>query len=420
MGGILLNLNVSSSPFRTSQLHIPLPIIIHINFSFSYGSPNNSHTMDRTNLAPDDYLLRQIFPDSTQVSFKVFTQDWTKCTCLIDLFNQKLKFVLRLSLPRDGSLRLRDVSAMSCIASLAIPELVPEVKRVGITQFKNGRSVQYSITEYIAESSTLDAVWYDLTAEQHSNIVDAVVDAMKRLQTITSTDTCVQEILIDAGVISDTAQPPVIGCLDHGLHTSINDFFSAFLISLNDRVVTSTLTSTPDGITVSSMNTSVHIPTTALLALTPHIVFCHGDLEPRNILIRSGKLVAIIDWEMAGFFPFGYEYVLKDTDLGWSNMWFGWYTLFKTRSLPLLPEGQEEFMGALDLAKEGLMNVMTMNVGVNVRRKWIAREGLVRCAEKWRGWERGKDWVDTGRGDDEVLEDEVLHELGITPWEGDS
>ncbi len=66
--------------------------------------------------------------------------------------------------------------------------------------------------------------------------------------------------------------------------------------------------------------------------LQRHVVFCHNDLEPRNILIREtspteGKspryeLVAVIDWEMANFYPFAYEYGVKDTILGSSNLSF--------------------------------------------------------------------------------------------------
>lgn len=38
------------------------------------------------------------------------------------------------------------------------------------------------------------------------------------------------------------------------------------------------------------------------------IVFSHNDVAPRNIIIREGKIVGIIDWEFAGFYPDFYEY----------------------------------------------------------------------------------------------------------------
>jgi aminoglycoside phosphotransferase (APT) family kinase protein len=38
-------------------------------------------------------------------------------------------------------------------------------------------------------------------------------------------------------------------------------------------------------------------------------VMTHGDLVPRNILVKDGQVVGIVDWEMAGFYPPYWEYV---------------------------------------------------------------------------------------------------------------
>lgn len=40
----------------------------------------------------------------------------------------------------------------------------------------------------------------------------------------------------------------------------------------------------------------------------PPSVFTHGDLNPSNIIVRDGKIVGIIDWEMAGWYPHYWEY----------------------------------------------------------------------------------------------------------------
>ncbi|KAF5007581.1 hypothetical protein FDECE_6089 [Fusarium decemcellulare] len=45
-----------------------------------------------------------------------------------------------------------------------------------------------------------------------------------------------------------------------------------------------------------------HQITTQLGAEYP-IVFTHGDLASRNILVRDGHIVAIVDWEFAGWYP---------------------------------------------------------------------------------------------------------------------
>lgn len=63
------------------------------------------------------------------------------------------------------------------------------------------------------------------------------------------------------------------------------------------------------------------------------------------------KIVAIIDWEMAGLFPFSYEYWYKDEKLGSANLYFTWYAAYKRRMKALLPAGGHHihFMQALTL-----------------------------------------------------------------------
>jgi aminoglycoside phosphotransferase (APT) family kinase protein len=53
------------------------------------------------------------------------------------------------------------------------------------------------------------------------------------------------------------------------------------------------------------------------------IVFTHGDLAPRNILVEEGRISGIVDWEQAGWYPEYWEYVKAmwtciDT---WETVW---------------------------------------------------------------------------------------------------
>lgn len=38
------------------------------------------------------------------------------------------------------------------------------------------------------------------------------------------------------------------------------------------------------------------------------IVFTHGDLRPPNVIVRNGRVAAIIDWELAGWYPDYWEF----------------------------------------------------------------------------------------------------------------
>ena len=151
------------------------------------------------------------------------------------------------------------------------------------------------------------------------------------------------------------------------------------------------------------------------------VVFCHNDLEPRNILVRKSssgkyKLAGVIDWEMAGFFPFAYEYGVKDTYLGRENLYFSWYTMFKGKASYLLPqmECHTKFIKAVRIIEKSKKKAMSRNVGVRVQEKWIQREKIEESSDIREGWIRKageKSQVFT-KEDMKELENEVLKELG--------
>lgn len=33
------------------------------------------------------------------------------------------------------------------------------------------------------------------------------------------------------------------------------------------------------------------------------IVMTHNDFDPRNILVQGSQVVALLDWELSGFYP---------------------------------------------------------------------------------------------------------------------
>ena len=59
-----------------------------------------------------------------------------------------------------------------------------------------------------------------------------------------------------------------------------------------------------------------------LRAMPPHeIVLSHGDFSPRNIIVKGDRVVGIVDWEMAGFYPEYWEYVKAMYHPNWQSRW---------------------------------------------------------------------------------------------------
>lgn len=50
-------------------------------------------------------------------------------------------------------------------------------------------------------------------------------------------------------------------------------------------------------------------------------ILSHNDLDPRNILVQGSKIVAIIDWEFAGYYPEYWEYCKALCSPGWEHPW---------------------------------------------------------------------------------------------------
>jgi hypothetical protein len=51
------------------------------------------------------------------------------------------------------------------------------------------------------------------------------------------------------------------------------------------------------------------------------IVFTHGDFAPRNILVQGTKVVAVLDWELSGYYPEYWESVKALWRPPWESSW---------------------------------------------------------------------------------------------------
>lgn len=69
-------------------------------------------------------------------------------------------------------------------------------------------------------------------------------------------------------------------------------------------------------------NAWVEMVSGCIRSLPSHeIVLTHSDLAPRNILVKDSKVVAILDWELAGYYPAYWEYVKAYYLPSWDSKW---------------------------------------------------------------------------------------------------
>ncbi|RPA96873.1 kinase-like protein [Choiromyces venosus 120613-1] len=151
--------------------------------------------------------------------------------------------------------------------------------------------IHHLIMEKI-DGAPLDAVWGHLDTTSEESIVLQLIIYLKELRTITSSSIG----SVSGGPLQDT-----YGFLFEGKNTSRGPF-------TDDQSLWLAMTSRLRGNPSRAMKQ-------ALLSLRPSMPECfpavltHADLHPGNILVRDGNIVAIIDWEIAGFFPIWMEYL---------------------------------------------------------------------------------------------------------------
>jgi hypothetical protein len=207
------------------------------------------------------------------------------------------------------------------------------------------------VTTYFTGTTPLDDVWDTLDQTYQLELVDSVILAMNKLQKLDLSNLSQSLAGTPYILTNDISPQPVkiaIGGPALGYFPDVKKFLGGLLQASNQKSPGCQLLEIDSGITLQSAYEDIgriDLSHSELDELQHHTVFCHNDLEPRNILVRkasSGKyeLAGVIDWEMAGFFPFAYEYGLKDTVLGTSNLSFSWYTMFKNQTSHLLPRAE--------------------------------------------------------------------------------
>ncbi|KAK2770566.1 hypothetical protein CKAH01_14689 [Colletotrichum kahawae] len=394
--------------------------------------------MDPRDLAPDEVVLDHIFPDQPHVSTSVILQDWDKCVfkaSFPDSSEPRCPYIVRLETV-DGdeeATQFAIVSAMQHIASLAIDSIVPKTFQTGVVNSAQGKRLQFSVMEFI-QGDTLEESWEQMSSENQRSVVTALVQALGKLHSIRISDARVQtllrQVLDDSN--RDSFQEAIMGGPSTGFLKDGPALLGAITKSLELEKPFCTISpTTPAGdVVVQSQYAdlgSLKIERTIMEQWGHESVFCHNDLTPRNIILKpcnspdgssDYQLSAIIDWEVAGFYPASYELSLQDTYLSGGNRLISFYSFLKRQMKDLVPASspQVSLLQAMEILFESRQRrlVEGSNIPAIIRQRFMQRLQLRRDEDPYIGWlpkDQGAAQLVLSRADAERLEDDVVAEI---------
>ncbi|KAJ5405177.1 hypothetical protein N7465_006461 [Penicillium sp. CMV-2018d] len=360
-------------------------------------------------LVPDEKILSDIFPGVVGLkpsSCNIISNTFDICTFSVQVEVILLPVIVRLETEKSeaSKSRLATVAALNSLGHLQLNDIVPSIQQIGTATTIDAKKVNYLVTEYLTGTVLLEDIWNTLDETNQLELVDSVVCAVDKLQKLGDIKNVYEHLTATPYISNDKKTPIAIGGPGIGYFPDIKNFLEGIL-QKHERPSGCKLLGTDGGLSIQSAYDDIgqiDLSHSDLHELQHCVVFCHNDLEPRNILVRkssSGKyeLAGVIDWEMAGFYPFAYEYGVKDTSLGCENR-----------------VSHTKFIKAVRIIEKSKKKAMSRNVGVRVQAKWIQREKVEESSDIHKGWIRKageKSQVFT-KEDMQELENEVLQELG--------
>lgn len=179
---------------------------------------------------------------------------------------------------------------------------VPRVLKTVMPGDGDGDGAQYGLIfmEYI-EGSSLEDAWPSYTGEEKARTLAQLKDHLQDLRRVEGGPIGP----VDGSACNDQLFANAVG--DYGPYADERAFRAGMAEALRSCGANS--------FTQAVVNMVDAMPT------SPRAVLTHGDLVPRNILVRGGNVVGLVDWEMSGFYPEYWEYTkahfFADYDQPW-------------------------------------------------------------------------------------------------------
>ncbi|KAJ5563650.1 hypothetical protein N7535_008814, partial [Penicillium sp. DV-2018c] len=149
------------------------------------------------------------------------------------------------------------------------------------------------------DGKTLHDSWESLDATSKCRVSNQLATYVQEIRDMNSFDYIGS---VENGPVTDHS---LSTSPDKGPFKSERDFNTALLNTYQKRAPKRHIKSFLDG----------------MLSQSHEIVFTHGDLRPQNIMIKEGSVVAIIDWELSGWYPEYWEFAKAFLIWRWQNDW---------------------------------------------------------------------------------------------------
>jgi serine/threonine protein kinase len=199
---------------------------------------------------------------------------------------------------------IREATAMSFIAKSAITLPVPEVFRA--ETYEDGSTV---IEMEMISGENLHEVWPRLSIEEKRDFAQQLKEILEELRSFEGT------------YIGSFEEGPALDMrrdIQRGGPFLSETDFNAFLLG-------NVVSKTPN-----IYRRMLH----GVMSDTHKIVLTHGDLSPRNILVRESRIVGLLDWECAGWYPEYWEFVQFFRAIDSSLDWHDYADIIFTESYP--------------------------------------------------------------------------------------
>jgi serine/threonine protein kinase len=210
----------------------------------------------------------------------------------------------RRFIKRGTRVRITEAKTMEFIAAnTTIP-----VPRVLDTFTYNG--TPYIIMEYV-EAFVLEDVWPKMTTEEKLSCMDQLKGYLQQLRELICPEPGKVQAVDGSGCWDDRLN---VG--EFGPYDSHEEFNAAVF----HQFVREHPESYPEA----------EEPLKKIQGKAWRTVFTHGDLGPHNILWKNGKIVSIIDWEHAGWFPEYWEYTRTYFGCRLNSWWEAYQSITET------------------------------------------------------------------------------------------